>query len=102
MEIEEILRIEILDNSEMYLVLSSGGKSFYQYIYREAAEVYWEHDLKAFKSPAPRKWSHADWFDHIKSVAASGLGIDLHLTKTTQWINVPLKTKNDICNKTNT
>ena len=40
MEIEEISRIEILGNGEMFLVLASGGKPMYQYIYREAAEAY--------------------------------------------------------------
>ena len=55
MEIEEISKVEILDNQEMYVVLASGGKPMYQYIYREAAEVYWDNDIKGFKAPPPRK-----------------------------------------------
>ncbi len=40
MNSEEISKVEILKNGEMLLVLASGGKPMYQYIYREAADVY--------------------------------------------------------------
>lgn len=33
----------------------------------------WDNGRKAFKAPAPRKWSHADWFEHIVAVAARSL-----------------------------
>jgi len=81
----------------MYLVLASGGKSMYQYIYREAADVYWDNERKAFKAPPPRKWSHADWYRHIVSVAAAGLGLSLELSKNPIWANVPEATKTEIC-----
>ena len=102
MEIETISKVEILDNEEIYLVLSSGGKDMYQYIYREAADVYWDNDRKAFKAPAPRKWSHSDWYHHIVSLVASSLKIDLELTNKTNWINVSPQTKNEICSKKDT
>jgi len=98
MEIEEISKIEILENGEMFVVLSSGGKPMYQYIYREAAEVYWDNEVKGFKAPAPKKWSHTDWFKQIVSVAASGLAIELRLSNSTVWVNVPEQTKTEICN----
>jgi hypothetical protein len=102
MEIEEISKVEILDNGEMYVVLASGGKPMYQYIYREAAEVYWDNETKGFKAPPPGKWSHSDWYHHIVSVAASGVGIALGLSRKTNWVNVPPKTKEEICAKQNT
>lgn len=96
MEIEEISKVEILDNKEMYVFLASGGKPMYYHIYREAAEVYWDSDKKGFKAPPPRKWSYADWFKHIVSVASSGLGISLVLSSKTIWVNVPENIKAEI------
>jgi len=99
MNSEEISKIEILKNDEMYVVLASGGKPMYQYIYREAAEVYWDNERKAFKAPAPKKWSHSDWYHHIVSVAASGLGLSLELSAEVNWVNVPVETRVEICAK---
>jgi len=102
MVIEEISTIEILENGEMFVVLASGGKPMYQYIYREAAEVYWNKDIKGFKAPAPIKWSHSEWFKQIVNVAASGLGISLKLLDDTSWVNVPEQTKAEMCAVPNT
>ena len=99
MKIEEISKVEILDNEEMCVVLASGGKPMYHHIYREAAEVYWDDDRKGFKAPPPRKWSHSDWYHHIVSVAGLGLGMTLELTSKTSWVNVPPITKSEICSK---
>lgn len=82
----------------MFIVLASGGKPMYQYIYREAAEIYWDNEAKGFKAPVPRKWTHTNWFKQIVSVAASGLGIRLKLSDFTVWVNVPRQTKIEICN----
>ncbi|TLU59460.1 hypothetical protein FE810_16960 [Thalassotalea litorea] len=95
MEIENLSLIEILDSGEMYLVLASGGKPSYQYIYREASEVYWDSDRKAFKAPSPREWSHADWFHHIIKVAAQ-IGIALSVTKDTCLVNVPKEIRDEM------
>ena len=102
MVIAEISTIEILENGEMFVVLASGGKPMYQYIYREAAEVYWDNEKKGFKAPAPRKWSHSDWFKQIVTVTASGLGVSLKLLNNTSWINVPEQTKAEMCAVPNT
>lgn len=98
MEIEEISKVEILDNEEMYVVLASGGKPGYQMIYREAAEIYWDNECKGFKAPAPRKWSHADWFHHIVKVTGN-CSIALKLMDSTKWVNVPNEVKIEICAK---
>ncbi len=102
MEIEVISKIEVLDNEEMYVVLASGGKPMYQHIYREAAEVYWDNERKGFKAPTPKKWSHSDWYHHIVSVAASGLGISLELSSKTNWVNVSSQAKAEISGKQST
>lgn len=102
MEIEEISKIEILENGEMFVVLASGGKPMYQYIYRQSAEVYWDNVVKGFKAPTPRTWSHSDWFKQIVSVVASGLGVALMLSNATIWVNVPKQTKAEICAVQNT
>jgi hypothetical protein len=99
MKIEEISKVEILDNKEMYVVLASGGESMYQHIYRAGAEIYWDNDIKGFKAPSPRKWSYSDWYHHIVSVAASELGISLKLSSATNWVNVPPQIKGEICAK---
>ena len=99
MDREAISAIEILENGEMYVALASGGEPMYQRIYREAAEVYWDNERKAFKAPTPRKWSHSDWYHHIVGVAASGLGVSLELSGETEWVNVPEQTKAAICAK---
>jgi len=91
-----------IDNEEMYIVLASDGKPMYQHIYHEAAEVYWNNDIKGFKAPPPRKWSHSDWDHHIVSIAASDLGISLELPINTHWVNVSSQTKAEICVKQNT
>lgn len=97
MDTEEISKIEILENGEMYLVLASGGKPMYQYIYREAGQVYWGNERKAFKAPTPKNWSHADWYKYIVSMTASGLGLSLKLSKSAIWVNVSEATKAEIC-----
>jgi len=98
---ENICSVEILDSDELIVVLESGGKPSYQLIYREAAEVYWDNDLKAFKSPAPRKWSNSDWYHHIIKVARN-CSISLLLTDKTTWVNVPSQVKVEICANENT
>ena len=96
MNLENISSIEMLDSKELIVVIESGGKPSYQFIYREAAEVNWDNQLKAFKSPVPRKWSHSDWFNHIVKVAKN-CGISLVLKDTTGWVNISTETKAEIC-----
>ncbi len=98
---EVIERVEILENEQLIVVLASGGDPSYQYIYREAAEVNWDDNLKAFKSPPPRQWSHSDWFHHIVKVAKN-CSIDLSLNNETIWVNIPNNVKEQIVAGKNT
>lgn len=96
MNLENISSVEVLNSNELIVVLESGGKPNYQFIYREGAEVNWDDQLKAFNSPIPRKWSHSDWYHHIVKVAEN-CGISLVLTDTTSWINISPETMAEIC-----
>jgi hypothetical protein len=96
MEIEEISKIEIMKSGEMFVVLASGGKPIYQYIYREAAGIYWDSEVKGFKASAPEKWTYTEWFKQIVSVVASCLGVTLKLSNFTVWVNVPEQLKAEI------
>jgi hypothetical protein len=89
---EVIESVEILENGQLILVLASGGNPSYQHIYREAAEVKWDTNLKAFTSPPPREWSHSDWFHHIVKIAKN-CNINLSLNNQTNWVNVPKNIK---------
>ena len=89
---EVIEKVEILENGQLIVVLASGGKASYQYIYREVAEVSWDDNLKAFKSPRPREWSYSDWFNHIIT-GAQDCSINLILNNATTWVNIPNNVK---------
>ena len=91
--------IEILDSGQLLLKLESGGNPSYQYVYREAAGVYWDNDFKGFKSSeAPREWTYADWYKHIVEVAKLGVGVELKCVQNLQWVNVTQDTKDQILN----
>ena len=75
---EEIVKIEVLDTSELQLVLASGGNASYQHIYREASGVYWVNDLGAFRGAERVKWTLPEWFAHIIAVC-SRIGVALSL-----------------------
>jgi hypothetical protein len=96
MKSESIKRIEILETGEILLGLESDGNPDYQYIYRETAGVYWDSERHGFKSTPIKKWSCAEWFDHIVRVVRDGLGVELHLGGDVHWENVPPVDKDSI------
>jgi len=57
MDRETINRISITEAGEFLLSLESGGRGRYQYIYKEAVGVYWDQQIKGFKSTPLRGWS---------------------------------------------
>ena len=95
MKQETISQVQILEGGELVLTVESGGNPNYQYVYREGKEVYWDERFRAFKSPKPRDWGYAKWFQHIVMVARE-INIDLQLTEGTDWINVPAEIKGEI------
>lgn len=98
MEIEIINRVEFLDTGELLLGLESKGKSMYQYVYREAAGVYWDEQRHGFKSVPIKEWPYSKWFFHIVGVVKSCLGIELNLGEDIIWRNIPNQEKTAIEN----
>lgn len=82
---EYIDRIGILDSGELFLGIESDGNPAYQYVYREAAGVYWDQTLKGFKSTELKEWSAAQWFVHIIDIVRTGIGANLVLRDSIQW-----------------
>ena len=61
-------------------------KPMFQYVYREAAGVYWNEELGCFQSSSPNNWdswAFDKWYVHIVSTVRSGLGERLKLLQTT-------------------
>jgi hypothetical protein len=92
---EEIVKVEVLDSSELQLVLGSGGNASYQYIYREARGVYWDNNAGGFRGTERVKWTIVEWFAHIVEVCA-GIGVRLELSDTIEWVGVPESAKQEI------
>jgi len=61
----------------------------YQYVYREAAGVYWDENQKAFKSTPIREWTVSEWFLYIRDIVKSGLDDELSIDKNASWENIP-------------
>lgn len=89
MKTETINKIVLNDRNELTLLLDSNGESMYQYVYREAAGVYWDEKQKGFMSTELKEWTVSDWYSHIKDIVRSSLNIDLKLNDTTTWENIP-------------
>ena len=88
MQIETIDRIEVLPLGELFLGLESGGgNASYQYVYREAAGVYWDPERKGFRSTVIREWTVPQWFAHIVETVQY-TGITLILRKDIVWGNI--------------
>jgi len=96
MESETINKIELMNTGELLLGLEGQGKPMYQYIYREAAGVYWDETVHGFKSTELKEWSCSKWFSHIVSIVKSCLGVELQLSNKVSWKNIPEQDKEEI------
>ena len=88
-----------MDSGELLLGLEGKGKPMYQYIYREAAGVYWDETRHGFKSTELKEWSCSKWFSHIVDIVKSGLGVELQLSDNVSWEGIPEKDKDEIIEK---
>jgi hypothetical protein len=52
MNCEIIVKVEVLNTGELFLAIKGPGNPNYQYVYREAAGVYWDENRKGFKVKA--------------------------------------------------
>jgi hypothetical protein len=98
MKTEKITKIILNSQKELYLILASNGHPMYQYVYREAAGVYWDNIQKGFKSNPMIEWTVSDWYFHIKDIVRSGLNVHLTLDEALVWENIPDSEKEKIKN----
>lgn len=89
MKTELINKIVLNEENELLLILANGGEASYQYVYREGAGVYWDNNLKGFKSTPLNEWTITDWFYHIRETVKAGLDVDLKLDNSPTWQNIP-------------
>jgi hypothetical protein len=64
------------------------GETF-EFIYRAARGAYWDADLQALYTEAPRTSSYRERFRHIVEAVAAEYGRDLVLTDESRWHEVP-------------
>jgi hypothetical protein len=89
MESETVNEILVNDQNELLLKVQGNGKAMYQYVYREAAGVYWDDTHKAFKSTDMKEWTISKWFVHIIAIVKSGLNLELKMDENVNWVNIP-------------
>ena len=89
MKTETIKEITVNDKNELSLKIQGEGNADYQYVYREAAGVYWNEKQKAFESTPIQEWTIPHWFGHICEITKIGLCVELALDSTTNWGNIP-------------
>ena len=61
MDQSHILKVAVLADGCLG-IFPDQKKGMFQYIYREAAGVYWDADLSCFKSTQPRDWDYKQWY----------------------------------------
>ena len=88
MKIEIIKEIVVNNKNELLLKLIGEGNSMYQYVYREAAGVYWDENRKAFKSTPLNEWTESKWFLHIMDIVKSAFNIELCVDEKVKWNNI--------------
>ncbi|MGQ1908811.1 hypothetical protein ACT3CE_03380 [Marinifilum sp. RC60d5] len=98
---EIIKEVLINDKNELLLKISGNGNPTYQYVYREAAGVYWDDNEKGFKSTPIKEWTASKWFLQISSIVKSCLGVDLVIDEKTRWNKISDTAINEIKNAYN-
>ena len=98
MKTETISKIVLNEKNELILKITGKGNPSYQYVYREAAGVYWDEKEKGFKSTPIREWTISEWFFHIKDIVKTGLNLNLEMDKSITWENIPTKEQTKIKN----
>jgi hypothetical protein len=98
---ETVKHIEALDSGELLIAIEGQGNSGYQYVYREAAGVYWSPSLCGFKSTPMKEWSCSQWYAHIVAVVRQGLGVELTLADHVTWSNIAEEDRVKIRNGSN-
>jgi hypothetical protein len=84
METSPILKVAVLPDGRT-AVFPQSKRGDYQYVYREAAGVYWDQAMECFVSTPPQEWSSQKWYQHIVSAVRSGVGLQMILTADTLY-----------------
>jgi len=84
METSRILKVAMLEDGRT-AVFPESRKAIYQYVYREAAGVYWEQELGCFVSTPPREWTPQKWYKHILAIVRTSVGLQMVLTPETEY-----------------
>ena len=77
MKTETLSKIVLNEKNELILKITGKGNPSYQYVYREAAGVYWDEKEKGFKSTPIREWTISEWFFHVWMVFWMGFSRSL-------------------------
>ena len=93
MQTDIIAKIEI--DSAGRLCVKPFKKEFFG-IWRLAKQVHWDEKLLFLYSPQPVDWSYFDWYKHILAVA-NEYNCVLCVDENTQYVNIPLPLKENIC-----
>ena len=98
MKTETVNTIVLNENNELMLKITGEGNPSYQYVYREAAGVYWDENEKGFKSTPLRDWTVSKWFFHIKDIVNTALNLNLEMDNNITWENIPTDEQEKIKN----
>lgn len=98
MKTETVNSIVLNESNELILKIIGNGSPSYQYVYREAAGVYWDEQERGFKSTSLREWTISKWFFHIKDIVKIGLNVNLDIAGNVSWENIPISEQNIIKN----
>ena len=84
MDTSRILKVAVLEDGRT-AVFPEDKKALYQYVYREAAGVYWEQGLGCVVSTHPGEWTPQQWYQHIVDIVRTGVGLQMVLTPETEY-----------------
>ena len=96
MKTEIIQEVVVNDLNELIVKVIAEGNPEYQYVYREAAGVYWDDIQKAFKSTPMNDWNTSQWFIHIMDIVKLGLNVELTIDENVEWKNIEEQEKEKI------
>jgi hypothetical protein len=78
-----------LDATGRLMVRPAYADSSFQFIYRAGNGLRWQPGSGSFVAAEPLRWNATELLPHILSTVRDELGVKLHLTAQTQWVNVP-------------
>ena len=84
MDTSRILKVAVLGDGRT-AVFPESKKAMFQYVYREAAGVYWEQKSGCFVSQSPGEWTPQQWYRHIIGIVKTGVGLKMVLTPETKY-----------------